>query len=249
MLPKISHPTFTFVRPSNDEKIKFRPFTTKEEKLLLMAKQGESVLNIYETVLQIVNNCVVEPANTDVTKWATFDVELLYVRIRAKSIGEEVDVTYTPEDGKKFDASINLEDAYVTITDEMKKKKYRTVMLNDEVGVLLRWPHFTQLAEFAYYCKALADGEIEATAEDAMNRSFTFFAECIEAVFEGDTVVSEFTKEEIVQFVADMPSDKYVKLQGFVDRVPSLRYKGKYLTEKGSFEDFEVAGFVNFFTF
>lgn len=120
-LPKIKHPTYSVTIPSTGQEINIRPFTVQEEKLLLMAKSSDNVNDTVTTIKQVINNCIME--NVDIDKLSTFDIEYLFIKLRAKSVGEIVDLEYiVPETKENIKFKINL--------DEIQVKKILIIKIN-----------------------------------------------------------------------------------------------------------------------
>lgn len=239
MLPKIKHPLYKQTIPSTKQKIMFRPFTVKEEKLILMAQQSKSIDDAIGAVKQILQNCIVKPGDFDVDKLATFDIEYLFIKLRAKSVSETVDLVYTEtfeneEDQPiKYKATIDLDDVQVKFHDDHSD----TIMLNDEVGVKMTYPSFDQLA-------AITDADNE-------QQGFDLMLSCISVVFDGDNVysaASDFTREELNEFVEQLSLKPVKKLGEFFAKMPSVQHDVTFVSADGIEKVITLKGINDFFT-
>lgn len=243
-LPKIKHPLYKQKIPSTGKKIMFRPFTVKEEKLILMAQQSDKIDDAVGAIKQILQNCIVKPGDFDVDKLTTFDIEFLFIQLRAKSVSETVDLVYTErfdDDGEtddvkkpiKYKATVNLDDVKVKFVEGHTD----TIMLSDEVGVKMVYPSFDQLAGI--------------TEADNEQQQFDLMLSCISVVFDSDNVysaTSDFTREELNDFIEQL-SLKPIKLIGqfFVD-MPSVQHEVTFVSGDGLEKVITLKGINDFFT-
>ena len=136
-LPKITSPVFTIELPSNKRKMKFRPFTVKEEKLLLMASQSEETETINDTIKQILNNCIIDSVNID--DMPIFDVEYLFLNLRSKSVDNVVELKMKDEDDDMYyDVEIDLNDAVVEVDPDHTSN----IKLNEDITITMKYPSF-----------------------------------------------------------------------------------------------------------
>jgi len=134
-LPKIEYPTFELILPSNRKKIKFRPFLVREEKILLVAMQGEDSSEIANALKQVIGNCIMDNINVD--DLATIDVEYLFIKIRAKSVNNIIKLTYRDlEDDKKYDVEVNLDEVEVKFSDD----HIDTISVNEKIKFTMKYP-------------------------------------------------------------------------------------------------------------
>ena len=143
-LPKINTPTYELVLPSTGKKIKYRPFLVREEKILIMAMESEDMTEITNSIVQILTDCILTE-NVKVETLSTFDIEYLFLNVRAKSVGETVDVNITcPDDGEtQVETSINIDSIKVQKTRGHKN----IIKLDDELSMKLRYPSLEQFVE------------------------------------------------------------------------------------------------------
>ena len=223
-LPKIKHPTFKVTIPSNDKQITLRPFTVQEEKLLLMAQESEDQNTILDTVKQIVNNCVLD--DIDVSKLATFDLEYLILKLRAKSVSEVIELKYEI-DGEEIPVEINLDEVEVK-----KNKNHRNkFMITDSVGVVMRYPSLSSIS-----------------SDSSVDDLFDKITSCIESVYDNDNVYDEFSKEEINDFVMSLPSEALKILGDFFNNMPRLEHTITLKSKKGEVKEITLRGLSDFFT-
>ena len=215
-LPKLNVPVFEAILPSTEKVIKYRPFLVKEEKLLLTAQEsGEDA--VLPAVKQIIKNCV--QGELDVDNMPIFDIEYLFLRLRAKSIGEEVTLGLKPwgcpqNDGKlcKFttEVSINLEEVKC-----IKDKKHTSkIMLDDNIGIMMKYPDMSQVG--------MKGSETEMGMKVISN--------CINMVFTKEETHERdsFTDKELDEFVDSLNTKQMEQIKNFFDTMPVLKHTVKY---------------------
>ena len=217
-LPKLTVPEYEAILPSTEKVIKYRPFLVKEEKILLTALEAEDDAIMADAIRQIVNNCV--QGELDVVKLPTFDIEYLFLRLRAKSVGEKVTLGLRPwgcpnNEGKLCEKSteveINLEEVKV-IKDENHSSK---IMLSDEIGVKMKYPDIKNIN--------IIDADSAITGMNIVRN-------CVDMVFTKDETFERdsFTDEELEEFIDSLNSDQFKKIKEFFDTMPTLKYTTKY---------------------
>jgi hypothetical protein len=142
-LPKLTAPIFTIEMPSNKKSVKFRPFTVKEEKLLLLASESEEPKFINDTITQVLNNCFID--DIDIGILATFDVEYLFIQLRAKSVNNIVKLRFKDDNDKVITQDIDLEDVKVHFDPNHTNK----IQLNDEVSMVMKYPSFNMIEKMS----------------------------------------------------------------------------------------------------
>ena len=212
-LPKIKYPLFDETIPSTKEAIKFRPFLVKEEKILLIAQSGGSRKDLVNGLKQVVNNCVVQTQKYkfDINALTTFDLEYLFLKIRAKSVDNVVKLKYIDhEDEKEYAFEINLDEIIMHTNPDHTNK----IKINDELGIIMCYPNAELVAKFD---EGLSDIEI----------SNLMIANCIEKIYDAEDVylVKEYSKEELDEFIDSMPSEAYRNIQTFFETMPKLYHK------------------------
>ena len=235
-LPKLNVPVYEAVLPSTEKVIKYRPFLVKEEKLLLTAQEsGEDA--VLPAVKQIIKNCV--QGEIDVDNMPIFDIEYLFLRLRAKSVGEEVTLGLKPwgcpqNDGKlcKFttEVSINLEE----IECKKGKKHSSKIMLDDNIGIVMKYPDMSQMG--------MKGSETEMGMKVIKNCVKMVFTE--EETHERDS----FTDKELDEFIDSLNSQQFKLIRNFFDNMPVLKHIVKYKCDTcGEKKETTLQGLNSFF--
>ena len=231
-LPKISYPIYDLVLPSTKQTIKFRPFLVKEEKILLMAQSGKDTKEMVNGIKQVINNCILtEGVNVD--NFSSFDLEYFFIKLRSKSIGNIITLTYRDlEDNKKYDVEVNLDDVIVKEFPEHNDK----VEITENIGIILKHP--TPSAS------ALID------LDKGSEAVFDVVGACIKQIYDEDTVynVSDYTKEEVDEFVSQLSVEAFEKIQKFFETMPKLHYDIKYINSLGNEKIITLSTLSDFFT-
>ena len=234
MLPKIEHPLNDIEIPSLKKKYKFRPMLVKEEKILLMAKASEDETDIFNAVLQVVNNCSVDPS-LDVMKLAIFDLEYIFLKIRAASIGETTEVAFRDtEDNKVYDFEINLNEVKV----EFPKETKNTVKITESSGFTLRYP------------PAVLYSDKEFLKLEASKVFDALVVQCVDKIFDGEKIYESnlYKKEEIADFIENLPVKTYEEVRDFFAEVPAMKHEIKYKNSMGSERTILLRNLNDFFT-
>ena len=211
-LPKISTPTYELVLPSSGKKIKYRPFLVREEKVLIIAMESEDETQIATAVKDVIKNCIIT-RGVKVDDFATFDIEYVFLNIRGKSVGEDVEVLVTcPDDGEtQVPTVISLDDIKVHTHKEHKKN----IVLDDDLTLRMKYP---SMGEFV---KSNFSGE-EITVEG----TFDLIASCVEQVFndEESWSASDCTKKEMGEFLEQLSSKQFKEIEKFFETMPKLSH-------------------------
>ena len=235
-LPKITAPTYELVLPSSDRKVRYRPFLVKEEKLLIIAMESEDTKQITEAVKSVLKNCILT-RGIKVEKLATFDIEYLFLNIRGKSVGEDVEVMITcPDDGEtQVPALINLDDIKVVTSDEHTTD----IKVDDTLSIRMKYP---SMDEFIKNNFDVADMNIDDT--------FKLIASCIEQVYseEESWSASDSTKKELLEFVEGFSSKQFKEVEKFFETMPKLKHTIKVTNPKTKVEnEILLEGLQSFF--
>lgn len=229
-LPKLTAPIFTIEMPSNKKSIKFRPFTVKEEKLLLLASESEDAKFINDTITQVLNNCFVD--KVDINSLATFDVEYLFIQLRSKSVNNIVTIRFKDDNDKIIKQEIDLEDVKVHFDKDHTNK----IQLNDSVSMVMKYPSF---------------GMIEKMSSENNEELSEVISACIDKVYTEDEVMDlkDYTKEEINTFIESFTSKNMRDIEAFFNSLPKLKMDILYQDdETGAMVKREVSGLQSFFT-
>ena len=209
-LPTINVPTYELKIPSTKEKIKFRPFLVKEEKILLLALESGEDATISIALKQIVNNCTFEKLVLD--DLALFDLEYLFLRVRAKSVGEVAHIrVMCPDDGETYvEVDVPLEEIEVDFPDEHTSD----IKLTDTVGVTMGYPQFED------YYKEFDENET------SIDYSMNLIRKSIKNIYEGEDIHEkvDFNDKELTGFLESLNTDQFTKLQNFFSTMPRLKY-------------------------
>jgi hypothetical protein len=240
-LPKISHPTFTLELPSNKTKIRYRPFTVKEEKIILIAQNTDSFDAKIDAIKQLINNCILDK-EFDVDNITMFDLEFIFINLRAKSVNNILTLNVEDEDdGKKYSVEVDLNNIEVIYPDKETNK----IQLSDEVGVLMKYPAYKVTKDIEKLVE-LAD-----KIEDYMDASLKIFASCIDKVYDNETVLIadvDFTNDEAVEFISNISSSAYEKFEEFFKAAPTVVAKGNYKNSNGVVKEIKIENISDFFT-
>jgi hypothetical protein len=210
-LPKLVVPEYELELPSTKETVKYRPFLVKEEKLLLTAMEMGGEKEMISAIKTIIKNCTNLKGKID--DLATFDIEYLFLRIRAKSVGEvsKVMITCPDDDETQVAVEIPLDRIEVKWPDNYGNK----IELNDTVGLIMKYPSIDTFVKLNF------------TGENiTVDNIFELASTCIDQVYEGEEVydLKNFTKKEVNEFLESMKSDQFIKLQNFFAEMPKLEY-------------------------
>lgn len=230
-LPKIKHPQFPVIQPSTQNKVFIRPFTVKEEKILLMAAADED--SQLDLVKQVLANCITS-SEVDVDKLPMFDIEYFFIKLRALSVNNVVDFSIKDSmDGEDYPISLDLNAVEVVRKPEHTNK----IIVDENVGFTLRYPTVTTYEAI----KGKADN---------IKAMFDVLASCIDIIYEGDKLFKagvDFTPAEAEDFLESLPAETFTKVQNFFETMPSLRYVVKYTRKDGSEAEHIVEGMASFF--
>ena len=232
-LPKIDQPIHNIEIPSTKKKHAFRPFLVKEEKLILMAKEGKTESEILSAIKQIVNNCSLDP-KMDVNKLALFDLEYIFLRLRSISVDNTVKVSYKDnEDDEIYDFEVNLDDVKVVFPEEADSK----IEITDKSGIIMKYP------SAALY----DDKEFMALEKDYM---FELILRCIDSIYDGDEVYSakDYKKKELSDFLENLNIKTFQEMQKFLLTVPHMEYKINYKNKKDHDREIVLTSLNDFFT-
>ena len=243
MLPKIDTPIFDIELPISKKTIKVRPFTVKEEKILLFAQQEDSDQSVIQSVLQVCNNCVVN--DEDISKLATFEVEYLFVKLRALSVNNIIglniiDEKRSTEEEKVFiKTEINLDDVIIKTND---KKIVDKIRLDDTYQIKLRFPAYAQLDKIDL---------VPNDEKKAGDIAVSLVSSVVESVFNKDGsevyILDDYSQEEKDEFLSSLSSKNFTQIQEFLSLQPILYLKFEYENEDGDKFERELRGLADFF--
>jgi hypothetical protein len=230
-LPKIDLPIFEMALPSTGEKIKYRPFTVKEEKILLVAQEAKEASQEILAVKQVVNNCLIDK---DVSELAMFDLEYVILVLRSRSIDNNIEFTIKdPNTQENVSLSIDLENIKITKSENHTNK----IRINEEYILYLKYPTIDE------YIKIL---EIDQT-DPLVN--YLLMVSCLEKLASEDEVhhFKNYSTNEIDIFVETFSGEVIKKIQHFFETMPKLRHEMKYTNKEGKEQTFVIEGMRSFF--
>ena len=212
-LPKINTPTYELEIPSTGKKIKYRPFLVREEKILVMALETEDMGQISNAIVEILSACI-NTRGVKVQELAMFDIEYLFLNVRAKSVGEKIDVTVTcPDDGE---TQVQTEIDIDTIRVQKDKEHTNIIKLDDTLSMKLKYPSMDQFVE----------NNFEIEGNGGVDQSLEMISSCIEMIYNDDECWSakDSTKKEMMEFVEQMNTKQFQEIEKFFATMPKLSH-------------------------
>ena len=236
-LPKIATPSYELELPSTGKTITYRPFLVKEEKLLVIALESEDTKQITNALKSVIKNCILTKG-IKIETLPTFDIEYLFLNIRGKSVGEELDVNIIcPDDGKtEVSVLINLEDIEVQKNDEHEKK----IKIDDSIMIEMKYPSLDQFIK----------NNFDFNKRNAMDQSFELIASCIGTIFTEEEAWStaDCSKKEVTEFLESMNSSQFKGIEKFFETMPKLSHKVSVKNPKTKVEsEVVLEGLASFF--
>ena len=233
-LPKLNTTIHELSLPSTGEKIKFRPFLVKEEKILLTALEGGEEKEITNATKQIITQCI-SSEDFDINKVPTFDVEYIFLMLRSKSVGEQIELKYEPECYEKCKTYAEIKVDIKDVKVEKTKDHTNRIKLTKDVILDLKYPKIDALAELG-----------NASQVDMV---FGIVLDCIDKIYEGKEThnVSDYTREELMKFLDSLNTEQFKEIQNFFDTMPKLRYRAKWPCPKCGKEDVKIVEGLNSF--
>ena len=235
-LPTISTPTYELTLPSSNRKVKYRPFLVKEEKILILAMESQDTKQIVRAVKDVLSKCILT-RGIKVEKLSTFDIEYLFLNVRGKSVGEDIEVMVTcPDDGKtQVPMSINIDDIKV----QKSENHNAHIKLDDTYTLKMRYPSLNEFIKTNF------------NAEDIkVDDTFDLIAQCIDQVYseEESWTQADCTKKELIEFLEQLNSSQFKEIEKFFDTMPKLSHTVKVLNPNTKVEsDIVIEGLQNFF--
>lgn len=215
-LPKISTPTYELELPSTEQTIKYRPFLVREEKLLVLALETEDTKQITNAIKTVIKNCI-ETKAIKVESLPTFDIEYLFLNIRGKSVGEEIEVNIICPDDEETSVpvKINLDEIQVQKNDAHTNK----IKIDDKIMMEMKYPSLEQFIK----------SNFDFNSDSQMEQSFDLISSCIDKIYTEDEVwvASDVTKKELTDFLEQMNSSQFKEIEKFFETMPKLSHKVK----------------------
>ena len=213
-LPKIATPTYELELPSTGQTIEYRPFLVKEEKVLVIALESEDTKQITNSIKTVIRNCILTKG-IKVESLPTFDIEYLFLNIRGKSVGEDVEVNVIcPDDREtKVMVNINLDDIKV----QKDENHTNRIKLDNSIMMEMKYPSLDEFIK----------NNFDFSNESSMDQSFTLISSCIDKIYTEEEVwaAGDFTKKEVNEFLESMNSSQFKEIEKFFETMPKLLHK------------------------
>ena len=210
-LPKLEVSTYTLELPSTSEKIKYRPFLVKEQKILMMAQESEDEDEILNTISKLVSSCTFDKVTGESSP--LFDIEYIFLKIRSKSGGETTIVNILcPDDNETYvPVKVKFDDIYVQITDEHSNE----VKISDDIKMVMKYPQLSDI-------KGMTLKEKTQTSQ-----VFDILKKCVWEVHHGDIIHNrvDISDEDIEEFIDNFTSEQFEMVIKFFDTMPKLRHE------------------------
>ena len=236
-LPKINTPTYELVLPSSNRKVKYRPFLVREEKLLIIALESEDLKQITTAVIDVLNSCILTKG-TKVEKMATFDIEYLFLNVRAKSVGEQVEVNVIcPDDGE---TTVQMPIDIDAIKVQKNKEHTDIVKLDDDISLKLKYPSLTEFIS----------SNFDADATNDVDTTMHMMTSCIDIIYNAEESwkASESTPKELEDFVEQLNTKQFKDIENFFNTMPKLSHKINVKNPKTEVEsEVVLEGLASFF--
>ena len=236
-LPKINVPEYTLVVPSTNEEIKFRPFLVKEEKLLLMAQETGDEQSLYNAIANLIKNCCFD--KIDIDKLPLFDVEYIFLQIRAKSVSEIAEVkVICPDDGEtEVDVKIDLTQIQV----HMDEKHNTKIELTDDIGIVMSYPNLASI---------LLKKKVQDIEESAADQMFGMIQDCMLQIWQGEETFDamDYTEKDKKEFIESLNHNQFEKIQQFFETMPTVKHEVEVTNPKTQVvSKIELEGMNSFF--
>jgi len=233
-LPIIKHPTFELTIPSTKQKIKYRPFLVKEEKILLLAQSSDNINDMISSIKQIINNCIVE-GEVDVNVLPSFDIEYMFLRLRANSVNSISSLEFKdPDDpdGPAVKVDVNLLDIEITWPENINNK----IDLGDGIVMGLKYPTYDDIGSVD--SKNVAEGTMQ------------LIKVCADKIYSGEDKVDDlkdYSEKEVDDFLNSLKGEALKGMQSFFQNMPKLSHTVDYEI-KGKKKQHTFEGIADFFT-
>ena len=236
-LPKIATPTYELELPSSGKAVQYRPFLVKEEKLLVLALESEDTKQITTAIKAVIKSCI-KTRGIKVENLPTFDIEFLFLNIRGKSVGEELDVNVICPDDEKTQVSFQIDLDSI----ECRKTEGHTnkIKLDDTIMMEMKYPSLDQFIKSNFDMKE----------ENQMEQSFDLIASCIDKLYSADEVWAseDCSKKEMSEFLEQLNSSQFKEIEKFFETMPKLSHSIKVTNPETKIEsDVTLEGLAAFF--
>ena len=212
-LPTIETPTYELKLPSSSKKVRYRPFLVKEEKILIIALESKNQSEITTAVTEVLKKCILTKG-VDVDNLPTFDIEYLFLNIRAKSIGEDIKLNVTCPDDRKTKVPVTIYVDEIKVTKPKNHK--RDIVLDDKLTLRMKYPSLSQFISSNF--------DTEDEAEELVDKTFKVVADCIETIYNEEDAwdAKDYTPQERIEFVEQLNSKQYKAVETFFETMPKF---------------------------
>lgn len=231
-LPQLNTPSYEMVVPSTGETVKYRPFLIKEQKVLMIAQETGKETDMARAMCDIVKSCT-NGEIKDPQKLPTFDIEYMFLQLRAKSTGAEVELQITcPDDEEtKVPVTINLEDVGVEKSEDHSTE----IMVTDTIGLKMKYPSMMDISKY------------QVGKTKTVDLTFGIIKDCLESIFDEEQVYEDMSKKELDTFLESMNTEQFQKIQKFFDTMPKVKHTIKVKNPNTEVEsDINIEGIQNF---
>lgn len=240
-LPVVATPTYELILPSNKKAVKYRPFLVKEEKILILAMESGDSKEITNAVKDVLKNCILT-RGIKIDTLPSFDIEYLFLNIRAKSVGESVDLIITcPDDGEtQVEVKLDIDDIEVIIPEEHSSE----VRVDGNIVVKMKYPSLQEFIDNNF------DFSGQNTSEQTINKSFEVVASCVDMVYTKDESWSaaDVTKKELVEWLQTFDANQFKQIEEFFNTMPKLSHTLKVKNPNtGAENEIVLEGLSSFF--
>jgi hypothetical protein len=239
MLPKIDIPIYETKLISNGEVIRFRPFLVKEQKLFLMAGESDDPTETIKAIKQVLRNCILD--DVDIENMATFDIEYLFLQLRARSVGEVANLRFTCNNNisetEKCGNNVKIDVNVLEINPEKNKDHSNKIPITDTIGIVLKYPTFNSL-------------DISNLNTDNIEQILEIIVSCIDYIYDADNVyyAKDTPKEELVEFIENLKQADLEKVSTFFNTLPKVKKDVDFQCEKCGYKEvLTLEGIQSFF--
>ena len=236
-LPKISTPTYELDLPSTGQTIQYRPFLVREEKLLVLALESENMKEISSAIKTVIKNCILSKG-VKIESLPTFDIEYLFLNIRGKSVGEEIEVNVICPDDEDITVPVTISVDEIQVVKN--KKHTNKIQVDDSIMMEMKYPSLDQFIK----------NNFDFSGSNLIDQSFDLVASCIDKVYQGDEVWScaDVTQKELMEFLDQFNTQQFQQIEKFFETMPKLSHTVKIKNPKSGIEsEVVLEGLANFF--
>jgi hypothetical protein len=234
MLPRPTRPEYSTTVPSTGKKVKYNPFSVREEKILVLASEGNDPDEITNAIVNVLQNCITSPSDLKVEQLALFDIEFLFLKARAKSVGESINLKVTDPDDETYTVSHSINIDRIGI--DRTKDHSNVIFIDDDMQVKMKYPDISFFTE--------------GVDMSTLTESLETISRCIDSIISGDEVFErvDMNKEEIVEWLESLTTEQFRKVTNFFVTMPKLRHSFS-LKNENTGKDFTIIleGLADFF--